>query len=1702
MITFKIPGLPDESGRLSWEGLQVEYSRGKTLAQYLQLDLQLRPDQVSHVVVDGAIYRPEKTLEVRIRESRSEKFWRKFRGAPPPVETISEFDALLPPRGAEIAVVPIVAGKNTSLILGIVGAVIGVVLVASGVGAPAGAALIQAAMAGYAIGSTIGSLLTPAPKLRKEGDDGSSTYTFNGPRNDARAGMAQPVLLGEHLIGGMFIGGYRRREGQKERIYMLLSPSVGPVEGPRGITDPTAPANTTTNKPDFRINGQHYSNYEGVTVDWRNGDAGQTVIPGFNAVINTFPLSTIELSTVPYLYTTVSDKVDAFEVLLELPALVRLKSTGEIRNNTTRYKVRYRLASLPPDTGWVDLGTQTLTAQTRSKLLAQFRKEGLPQDRYQIELTFISADYTDVAKDAWKIYVTGITEETQDLRTYPGSALMAISGLGTEQLSGAWPLLTGVWRGIKVEPWNGASFDPLSWGRGTFSPVGQNPGWLCLQLLRNKIFGAGDEIPNADIDLASFRSLADWCAEAETVQPVSGAAYTEPKFQLDFYLDQQQPLLDLLNDVLGTCRASVVLSGNKWRAVMDRSATPVQLFNMGNIIQGSMQIQYRSDKARINAFDGQFIDRAKDYETDTVTVCIDKTGAFKTVDEMAALGITLRRRQSAMPGVTRLTQAVREIRFRLKSIYALRRIVGFGAFTDSILAEAGDVVNIAHDLPQWGYSGRVMDGSTASIIMFDREVPFSAGTTYQVACRFADGTAEAGEIRTVADTAPPADGSSYFGVQVTVPFSKVPAEGDLWVYGPVNTLTKPVRIVEISRDSDQQRMIIASDYNESIHATAGPIVIPTYSQLPIYNAPPPAIPEVKAFEETAARLDDRRPSVVVIQWTQPRAEAGKGLYKDAHLEWSLNNVNWESFGFYEREFRWIDAYQGETVYFRVTPRSTAGILNPTGAATTSLLISGHSIAPAQVASFTARAFEGQFIFEWPEGTKAVEYEVRDSNPANWKTDLTGFLWRGRGQKYVIEQPASRSKQLYLRTVDDFNNYAVAAVNATATDAAPAAPTITSIDRFKNTLKVKVSPPAALNPNDYIAIHLHASQTAGFVPDDTNRVAQTVGAAGGEFVYQVPSGGTPNWYFKATVEDWLSLRLGGWIYSAEVSAALVVITPALPTAVTQTKVATQRRVLSRRADDDYEPIEMPKCLVQWNHTDTAGNPSGALIGFEVILYTTDPQAPLEQTGIITKTAATSYSHLFDYLVFDTNTTVIAAVRAVYTDNINSAYVNSAGQVLGPTPETPLSVLVQDEFGRFELPDSASDYFPLDKSVFGVRGTRPLITPASVYALDGYGAVVERSLVEQAIDTLDLTTWSTWASPQTGPTVSVTKVTDGSVRPPVRGGWDVFKLTKITAAGEGYIFRSFAQNGGSVANRYFSGSAWVLNGRTEPLQFYPYLFTANASAGHQATMISAGAWAKIQTAPGAWIGSDTATLINLVIRSMSMNVGEFFYVAVPQLQTDIYFAHEPPLPPTGSVLQTAATGQLAYPPLSLASKSWTLFFKMKAKTQSVPKYIGNSSGYAIYMRTAGDLNVMGVYLSGLNAGGTRKLGVIATDGTSTFNPAEYTIPLAAYDDHVVAIKRNDTQIKVWLNGVLAISGTMSFDPTSGTRIIAKLFVGTHPGNADLEAMNAAFRNLAIFNLALTDEDIVAISKQGVRFVAPQPKIVVPRPLTVTVTEQDNL
>ncbi len=850
-------------------------------------------------------------------------------------------------------------------------------------------------------------------------DESSPTYGWDGIQTIQEVGVPVPIVYGRHRMSGNIINQYVWTDGDKNYLNALLLLCEGEISGVSEI----------------EINDNPLENFRGYTTYVRTGANTQSIVPGFEDLHSVKNLGVTLTKDSPYTHTTESLEVEAFEVHLNcLNGLYSIDPNyGSVVSFYFTYKVEYKLHEAEL---YTDLGETTVSGRSRSAVRRVFRKDGLTPGQYDIRVTRTSIDSTLEPMQVGDLTLTAIDEITTDDLTYPARALLGIKLLGTDQLSGAVPKITSLIKGKLVSipqvmngetevDWEDYYWDPaaaawklfsdgtaLTWDGETYvSRWCANPAWCIKDLLINKRYGLGKYIETTHISTADFLEMARYCDERVD----DGYGGYEKRFMLDVVIDSPGKALDTLMQLCATFRAMPFYSGDTIRVRIDKPETPVQMFGMGNIIQNSFSQSMKSYFEQNNMVEVTYTDKNKKYIDEQVVV----------VDDASLLTEPVRRAEVRL-FCTRESQALREGKYALLVGKYINRAIKFRAAVDALACQAGNVINFSHDVPQWGYSGRVVTGSTVSDVVIDQALTLEPATTYKLRVRFADDTQEETTITSPAGV--------HTTLAVSPALSKAPAAFDLYAVGENDKVVKPFRIVSISRANNNECEISAIEYNAAVYDTDS-ITIPTsnYSALTSGILP---VDDVKLTEGIIRLKDGTIENIIDVWWARP--DDSERLYKWDRAAVFLSDDAGLS-------YRYVGASQGTVFtiqgglkvgaayYIKVCSVVANGLQEPiAGVTAKSITLTGKSTPPSDVASFIVRQSRDRLYLRWGSvGDGDLSgYEIRYGE--SWDAGAVIASNIKSNSHIELNFRIGESQSFFIKAMDNSGNYSSTAKEATVT----------------------------------------------------------------------------------------------------------------------------------------------------------------------------------------------------------------------------------------------------------------------------------------------------------------------------------------------------------------------------------------------------------------------------------------------------------------------------------------------------------------------------------------------------------------------------------------------------------------------------------------------------------------------------------------------
>lgn len=229
------------------------------------------------------------------------------------------------------------------------------------------------------------------------------------------------------------------------------------------------------------------------------------------------------------------------------------------------------------------------------------------------------------------------------------------------------------------------------------------------------LFGAG--LDHNEIDYASFFEFANYCEVHD--------------LKFGGVVDTDKPCLDVLYDIARIGRGALVWPGGKLGvAFKQQGQQSVQMFGMGNIIEGSFSIDYVS-KDLADEVVLTYNDEEEEYGSKQVRAIVP--GAIQPKSEAAV----------NLWGCNAKEQAQREANLIAGEQLFGRKTYSWKADVEGIVCRKWDVVLLAHDLIGMHYSGRlvrmrVQNGELVSVA-FDRDLIMKPNIIFWMVSRIPSG---------------------------------------------------------------------------------------------------------------------------------------------------------------------------------------------------------------------------------------------------------------------------------------------------------------------------------------------------------------------------------------------------------------------------------------------------------------------------------------------------------------------------------------------------------------------------------------------------------------------------------------------------------------------------------------------------------------------------------------------------------------------------------------------------------------------------------------------------------------------------------------------------------------------------------------------------------------------------------------------------
>lgn len=673
------------------------------------------------------------------------------------------------------------------------------------------------------------------------------------------------------------------------------------------------------------LNDNKLSNFSEMfyEFDYVLGSNYQVSNPAYDNIVteNALSYKAIFSDASPFLLTTQNNDVQSLILILSFPqGLYQISGSG-----FSAWQVDLTVYYRKVGAGSWRTETKTIKVKNNNPFKQSIKIE-VPQGQYEVKVVKTSEDPDSVNK-VGEVWWVGLQEYVSQAQNFPNTALAYLQLQATDQSSGAIPNLNFKIRGKIVDVprltissvtvpyeltywngtnyaldtiWNGNAAGTACTDTGTFDQQWtRNPIWCIRDLISNDYYGLKSYFQSTlnDTDL---RLLAKYCDEKVD----NGQGGTHKRFQLDIVIDSQDDARNVLERILSTLRGFGVWAENQYKIKINKAENPVQLFTMGNIIADSLTINYSSASDRFNVAKIVYPD-ANDPQARLGEVMIyDIQGSEPE-----------RVQTFNFIGITRRAQAVRLGRYLLNQSKYIKESIQFKAGLDSIACEAGDIIEFAHDVTQYGLaSGRIKAATSNSITIDTPIASLDSQLTYKVKVKLANDTIEERTVNINSSVLP-------YTIVVTSNFTSTPPVDSIYTIGETGKVAKPYRVLSISRDSIQERQITAIEDNAGIYSDTGDAVeVINYSRLKNPLQVPDSVTNLTLKELTIDPGDGTKINNIWVGWNPPNT---LGNPFDSPVVGTLTTGGSIPAGTYYCRYTWVGK-GGETIASPATPITTTG----------------------------------------------------------------------------------------------------------------------------------------------------------------------------------------------------------------------------------------------------------------------------------------------------------------------------------------------------------------------------------------------------------------------------------------------------------------------------------------------------------------------------------------------------------------------------------------------------------------------------------------------------------------------------------------------------------------------------------------------------------------------------------------------------------
>lgn len=695
-------------------------------------------------------------------------------------------------------------GSNPLQIIAMIAVIALSVYTAGAVGAAYGAAWGAAAGAAVSLaGTLLLNMIFPPPKAgltTVSADSVSPNYSLTASGNTARLLESIPVLYGRFKCTPDYgAQPYTEIQGNDQYLYQLYCVTQGYADiQPSDIYIGDTPIG---NFPDVTV--QVYHPYEQPSLFPTNvvtstSVSGQTLFA---------PNETGAGVVGPFILGAPGSNTNFLSVDISLPSgLLHVSDQGKYESVTVNWIVEYAKVN---DSGgqigdWVTLWNGSATSNS-SQPLRFTQKVAVPGGRYMVRAQRISPHNSDGRQTdtiTWDNARAYLDENT----AYGNVTMIAVVMKASNVLNSSTAHSLTCIAQRRLRKW-----DPVNgWSQEVAT---SNPAWAAADAITNATYGRN--LPDSRYNLNELYRLAQ--------------VFDSRGDQFNGIFDTSSQFWDVLTQIVRVGRTVPMYYAGMIDFIRDEPKTiPTAMFSPQNMIQNTFTSEYQFAEVDTPDFVRITFRNQDTWEDDQVD-CIPPGGTATNPSVVELIGVT-NRDQAWREGIT---MAVRNL-FQ-------RRLISWSTELEGLLPKYGDLIRVSHDVPAWGYSGRVISLDRATGLLTTSEpLPFSDGSTHMIAFRKQDGSQDGPYVCVNANTGYDTQCIVQGDVSGIWISDGVTKEHTFYQFGPSERAGLLVQCMSITPAQDGSIAFQATNYSEQVYAAETGGILPPWSGGSNLPTPPSA----------------------------------------------------------------------------------------------------------------------------------------------------------------------------------------------------------------------------------------------------------------------------------------------------------------------------------------------------------------------------------------------------------------------------------------------------------------------------------------------------------------------------------------------------------------------------------------------------------------------------------------------------------------------------------------------------------------------------------------------------------------------------------------------------------------------------------------------------------------------------------------------